>query len=310
MRISFLILSGLIFSILIQGQNNEEPTLPNSLMLGFDYGSNTNTFGVTLNNVEQPNYMFYTSFFSKHNFDLNYSAIVTDNADSTFTSAAIEHNIGFGYNFYIGDESTIYTGYTRLVHSKNSYAMKSFFSDIFQLDFFFLPKFYSVSLSTNYIIGEKNMFYASLQNALDLSFEKIFHKNDAINIQLGVAVNFSDNNYYNEYFLENTSVEEIVTEILTNYPIIGPRKLEYIRNQYGDDAGKYIKEWYYTNNKHLAEPDYRITTIDFYLPILYSINDLIFSAGAYITIPTAPETFYDQHINFQYTFGLSYIFTL
>lgn len=307
----------LLSSLCILSLNAQKDTTkyPNYLMFGADYSSNTNTFGVTINEVNQPNYIFSGSFISKHNFDLNYAAIVTDNSDSSFTKASLEHNLGLGYSLNVTDNLLIYPSYTHLFHSPNSFALKSIFSDIAQVDAMYFSSYFNSSVGISHIWGVKNMFYITAQIAGEYTFEKVFTANDYLNIQLGFTANLSDKNYYNEYSLRNLlDLRTIELLILKNEGVNGARYIRQQRELLGDDYEVVMKQRaedrIKTNNPDHFEPVYRITTVDINLPLFYSINNLMIYTSAYLTIPVVENPFYEQHTSFQFSVGMSYMFNL
>jgi hypothetical protein len=301
---SFLLTFFLASSLCAQ---NEKDDLSDDFLLGIDYSSNTNTFGINLDQINQANYIFTGAYFSKYKFDISYSGIVTDNSDSTFTKPSFENDFSLGYTLNVSDKFIIYPSYTHLVHSKNSYALKSIFSDIAQIDALYSTKYYNGSIDISHIWGDKNMLFVSVQNALDLMFEKVFCKDDMLNLQLGFSVNISDNNYYNQLIYNDYNYDDFTLWVENNYsPLTLARILQRIDNEGFDN----IKQEIYYNNPYLFEPDYKLTTIDILLPIYYSIHNIMFSVTGYLTISTATNEFYDQYTSFLFTGGVSYFFKL
>lgn len=271
--------------------------------LGFDYASNTNTFGVTVNEVKQPSFLFSGSYLSKYNFDLNYSYFLTDNADSNYSKPAEEHNLGLGYNLQLTERISIYPSYTHLIHSKNSYALKSIFNDIAQTDLFYNTNYYSSALTLSYLWGQNNMFYGSWYNAAEITFEKFLHPKAMLNLQLGMGINYSDNNYYNKVLYDNWGYEDFTSWIRQNYP----RRAEILIERIGIEGFDIIKNYIYTQNESLFTPDYTFTTLDFMLPAYYYLNDISFSFTVYLHMPISENALYEQYTSLMFMAGIGYI---
>lgn len=292
------------FTYSIYGQKANDNA--NLLLLSVDYASNTNTFGVT-NPVKQPLYINTLSFLSKYNFDISYSGIVADNSDSTYTKATFEHSLSAGYTFEMGEKWSIYPSYSHLFHSKNTYTLASSFSDIIQNDLSYIGNYYTLNLTTNFILGKRNMFFCSLENAVNYTIDEFLTKNSMLTFQLGLYLNISDNNYYNEYFFNDFDIEYFLDWSIENFSF---RDLLIIRERLLlnglEDSKSYVKEEF----SDLFTPDYKLTSIDIYLPVYYSVNNFMFSLTGILNIPTCENPFFQIDNSFLISIGLSYGFEL
>lgn len=282
----------------------------NFLLISADYSTNTSTFGISVPETKQPNLITSATFVSATNFDISYAGIVTDNADSTLTQPAFEHDLMLGYNINIGEDFIIYPAYTHLFHSKNSYALISAFTDILQLDFTLYKKNYNGSLSTNYLFGSKDMVYISLQNALEIEADNFIFNNSNLNLQLGVTLNFSDKNYYNKNIYDSWNGEDFLQWVY-NYQRVYFRDILQILNE--NNNLKLTKQILY---EHLDEtqpdvfgPLYAITSIDIYFPIYYSIKSFMLNVTGNLNVPIAESPFFSPETTFLFSAGISYVFT-
>ncbi len=300
----------LIFFATVNIFAQKKKELPDYIFLGADYSTNTQTYGVTNINVRQPNYFFSTNFFSKYDFDLGYAFILTDNTDSTFQYFAYEQNLSIGYTYKFNKKFYLYGSYTHLIHSKNSYSLKSLFSDIAQIDANYDTKYYNVYFTLDHIWGKKNMFYGTFQNALKYEKEHLFRTYDLLNIQLCVALNVSDNNFYNELILDDMSQVELQAFIDDNFGINYGGNGSSTGGNPDSGPNNDLKEWFYNHNKYLFTRDYTLTTIDFSLPVYYSIKKYMFSITPFFSIPTSSTIFYEKYDTFQLMLGAGYFFNL
>jgi hypothetical protein len=155
------------------------------------------------------------------------------------------------------------------------------------------------------------MFYLTFQNSLEINIDKLLSKNDFLNIQLSFGLNISDNNYYNTFYIDEVDAYTISTFIIDSYGYIdGLRLINKLKNTYNSEWTTVAKSWYISNNEKRFDRDYKITSIDFSVPVFYSIKNLMISGTAYIIVPISKNYFYDQYTSFMYTFGASYFFEL
>ncbi len=289
----------LFFAIDIYGQKINEET--NMVLFSLDYASNINTFGVT-NPVKQPIYISTFSYLSKHNFDINYSGILAGNSDSTYSKPTFEQSIFAGYTFKINNRWNVYPSYTHMFHSKNSYTLTSSFSDILQNDISYLGKYYNANLTTNYVFGEKGMFFCSLENSVNFTKDDFVIKNSSLNVQLGIYLNISDNNYYNELFYNEFDRDYFLAWVSESFYYMTYKIIQNRVFWYGlEDTKEFLKD----EKPELFEPDYKLTSIDIYLPIYYSVKNFMFSATGILNIPTTKNIFYQIDNSFLLSFGIS-----
>lgn len=278
----------------------------NMLLLSADYASNTSTFGVA-NPVKQPLYIGSANFFSKHNFDIGLSGIIAGNSDSSYSNPTFEQTLSTGYSLNISDKWSIYPSYSHTFHSKNAYKLTSMFSDIFQNDLSYTGKYYNLNLTTDLIIGERNMFFGSLENSLNYTIEDFIFKNSSLTFQLGFYINFSDNNYYNEYFFNDFDIEYFLSWAIETFTFV---ELISIREVFQQGGLEPAKSFVIQKYPDFFEPDYKLTSLDFYIPIYYSINNFLFNVTGILNIPTTNNIFFTIDSSFLVSFGLSYAFEI
>lgn len=278
----------------------------NSLFFTFDFLSQSNTLGVVNEGINQPSYSSGILFYSKHNFDLGVSAIVTDNSDTSFTKASTEFDFMGGYAFSLSDDLTLYPSYTHFEYSSNSYTLQSVFSDIVQTDLYLDKKHYYGGITVSYLFGRKNTFYASIQNAMGFNKEDFLIKNSYLSMHLEIDVSFSDKNFYNEYIYFEWTGEEFLYWISDNYPRYTPIIFNQIRENGLEDTKMRFYELLEDYDSEMFKPKYTLTSIDIMLPIYYSIGSFMFNFTSYILIPTFSSTFYDQNPLFIFNAGLAY----
>lgn len=278
----------------------------NSLFFTFDYLSQSNTLGVVNESVKQPSYSSSILFYSKYDFDIGISGIVTENSDTGLTQTSSELDFMAGYSFTINDDLTIYPSYTHLEFSQNSYTLQSVFRDIIQTDVYFDKQYYYGGITASYLFGEKNMFFASVQNAFGFDKEDFLFKDSYLNIHLEVDINFSDKNYYNDFIYFNWNTDEFLSWVSEYYP----RSSFILGNQVNENGLESTKSRFYDilieYDPELFESSYSVTSVDFMLPFYYSIGAFMFNFTSYIIIPTFDSKFYEQSTMFIFNAGIAY----
>jgi hypothetical protein len=256
--------------------------------------------------VKQPSYSSSILFYSKHNFDVGISAIVTGNSDSSLTSTSAEYDFMAGYSFSVTEDLTIYPSYTHLEYSKNNYSLQSVFSDIVQTDIYLDKKYYYGGITASYLFGRKNMFFASMQNAIGIEKADFLIKNSYLSIHLELDINFSDKNFYNEYIYFEWELEEYLSWIdqyyHRAYDLIEERIFRYGLEETKSFFFEVVTEY----DPEVFQPSYTVTTVDLMLPIYYSIGPFMFNFTSYLIIPTFDSMFYEQDPIFIFNAGVAY----
>ena len=281
--------------------------LPNysSLLISADYNSQTNTFGIVNTDVKQPSFNGYASYYSKHNFDLTVQGGMTMNSDTSYSQTTSELDLMAGYTWMTTEKLTVYPNYTHLWNDRSGNALQRVFSDIVELDAYYTTKYYQPSLTLSYLTGEKNMFYFSVQNSFNFDLEDVPGKNTLLSLGLSLDLNFSDKNFYNSLIYDQWDARDFVywTRNYTNYN--GYPAVEIL--QYGlEETKNRVQDWVNSNGPYVFNAEYTLSSVDVMLPIFYSVNNFMFSATAFLVIPTTQSDFYDQSTQLILNFGVAY----
>jgi hypothetical protein len=286
----------LFFNRTISLKENEKIPDFSSLIFSFDYSTNTNTFGNFNNEIKQPYYSPSVSYFSKYGFDLSILPSFIKNSDATLSESTSELDLMAGYNFQPLKNLSIYPGYTHIFYSENSYSLKSVISDIAQLDLSYQLKWYNASLSSSYLMGEKNTFYFSVQNSFSIDFERVPGKNALLSLQPGIDLNISDKNYYNDILISD----------YLNSPVINYLVQRWL-NRFPNLTEEQIKDRLYNlENPDAFNVQYALTSVSLILPIYYMIGDFSFNLTFYTSIPVYQSDFLSSDVQFYLNAGISY----
>lgn len=303
LKIIIIIISVGLFSF---GQESDK----HMFFISTDFASNTNTFGISENSIKQPNFLTTIDFISKKNFDIGFSNITTLNSDITFSKPTYENDLFCGYTFIINDKWSIYPTYTHMFHSKDAQTLLATFTDVFQGDLSYFGDYYNGSISLEYYLSSKNMFFSSFQNALGFSKEDFIIKKSILDIQLGFYLNFSDINYYNESIYDDFEREEFIYWMTENN-YVRELSLIILIERYGLEQVKANSISLVNNSTPgLFESDFKLSSLDLYLPIYYTLGSFMFNFMATINVPLAQSQFYELDNTFMFNAGISYAFYL
>ena len=276
-----------------------------SLLLSFNYSSNTNTFGNFSQFVKQPFYSPSVTFISKYGFDISLMGYWIENSDDSLTGITNEYDFSLGYNFQISKKLNIYPGYSHYFHDDNSNTLKSVFDDNFSLYIYYQSKRFFNGLSANYLLGDDNAFYLSFQNSIILSKENIFFKNSNLDFQPTVDINFSTQSYYETYFWEILKSSSSYRDFFNDYPEIR-RKYIILRDAYPDLTGTQILNVIsldYTEKKE----EFTLSNIGVYFPVSYMVGNFIFDANMFIYFPVNQPDYLDDKVQVFFDLGITYM---
>lgn len=287
------------------GKEKKQSDSYNSLLFSTDYNSQTNTFGLVNNDVKQPNFNGYLSFYSKYNIDISVQGGLSMNSDTSYSKTTRETDFMAGYTWALTKKLSFYPSYTHLWTDRSANALQRVFKDIFQLDVYYDTKYYQPALTLSYLSGTKNMFYFSLQNAFNLDIDNILGRNTILSLGLSLDLNFSDKNFYNSMVYDQWKAGDFVywTRYYTTYP---KRPAAQILLYGLEETKNDVYNWVTSNGPKVFDPVYTLTSVDVMLPVFYSFNNFMLSATAFLVVPATQSDFYGQSAQLILNFGIAY----
>lgn len=295
----FHLLGGIFFSMTVTAQ-----TLPgHALMFSADYASNSEVLGTFSNAAPQPSWSPSVSFLSKWGVDFSLNAYAIGNSDDSLENYTGELDLMLGYNFKPVKGLIIYPSYTRFLHTGNSNAMKSIFRNDFHLDVDYTWKFINLGVSAGYFTGQQHTFYMALHNSYQISFNRIFSKNDALSVQPGVDFNFGDYEYLNLYYLESLENNRTYLYYLMLNPVI--RRYVYEERQNHPSLSREDILIAYLEDR--AGDQTKLTSVGFSLPVSYMIGNFSLNVGIYAYLPVNQPDYLGSDVQFFYNIGISYL---
>jgi hypothetical protein len=164
------------------------------------------------------------------------------------------------------------------------------------LDLSYQLKWYNASLSSSYLMGEKNTFYFSVQNSFSIDFERVPGKNALLSLQPGIDLNISDKNYYNDILISD----------YLNSPVINYLVQRWL-NRFPNLTEEQIKDRLYNlENPDAFNVQYALTSVSLILPVYYMIGDFSFNLTFYTSIPVYQSDFLSSDVQFYLNAGISY----
>lgn len=287
----------------VSGQNSvkEQDSLQsNTIISGFDFSSNTSTFGRFSGVSNQPSYSAYATYFTPFGLNAGISAIALNNSDTTASKFSYEYDLTLGYDLTLTKYLATSVNYTHFIYSANSNSVKSLYSDLFQLNLdFTLSKFYTTA-SVYYVTGTYNEVMTSLEAGYNFEFTDVLIKNSNFSISPSISAMAGNQEYYSEYAYKTYWYLYLYAQKYPDYTVNdlrtnSPRVLERIQN----------RPWRWKNFQKLdgdlvisslfeAEKKFTLTSATFNLPVYYSVGNFMFNVSYSITFPLNLPSYLDD----------------
>lgn len=279
----------------------------NSLMVSFDYSSNTGSYGIYNTEVNQPSYATAVTFISKFGFDAGGMFFITDNSDQTYTKATTEFDLMLGYQFNIGHFS-IYPNYTHFFNNDESNSVKSAYTDNIQLDLSFEYRFFMSALTGNYLFGDENTPALSFQNYLLMDKSNFIFDRLYVALQPGVDLTWS-----NRYDYQNNVLDYLLNNprrlktFLDNHQFL-KRRYNRLKSNYPDLTNEQLltllTSRYITTNK-----DFKLSSFSVLLPVYFMYGNFSINLSGMYYKPLNVSKYLDDSAEFYLSAGVAYIFS-
>jgi hypothetical protein len=276
----------------------------NSLMISFDYATNTNVMGNFNAITKQPSLSPSLTYFSKWGADASALLYFVDNSDDSLENWAAELDLILGCTFKPTNHLTVYPSYSHFFHSSNSNSLKSMFSDDIRLDVDYNYKFFNIGISAGYYMGHQNAFYTSVHNYYDITFDRfLFHK-ASLSMQPGVDANFGSYEYLNIYYLNELRKDPLFYFYLLSYPAIRRYVMAEMYRHPGMTKEEILDD--YLQDK--AQDSFKLTSVSINLPVYYMIGNFGINLGLYFIIPVGQPDYMSDETQFFFDIGVTYNF--
>lgn len=316
--VQFILLLSLIFKPLLScyasdGGNPEtiqvyKPYIEKTLLMNFDFFPDAQYIGLSGTSLSQPMLASGISFFSSKKYDVSFQTACLWNSDTSYIKVAYQYDFNAGYTFYFSPKFSVRPSYSQSVFSRNSNLLLKAFSGIAETDVLYISNYYLAGSTLNYLLGKKNMFYFTLQNAAIINFEKIFGKKSLLSFQLEVDIHFNDKNYYNSFLYESWNAEEFLSWIDEEYYEYHETIVNVISTSGLDAAKDQLKNLIDTDANLLFDPSYTFTSFQVSFPVMLTFSRFTINLIPLITIPCYQSDFYDQYTSFMLNAGFSILF--
>lgn len=298
----------------------DDSTKFNSLMAGFDYSSNSSSYG-RFGSVKQPSYSSYVSFFSSRNFNLGVSGMAIDNTDSTATKFTYQYSLTAGYDLELGKLFTLSTLYSHNIYSKNSYSLNSIYNNEIMGGIDFNWKSVYANSSVYFLMGDKNEWMNSFNAGFNVNINNVFFKGHSISIMPDVNAIMSNQQYYNQYAYKTywylvliaKRRPDITIQKLYNNPEQFPSLWSFLNNP---KYPRRLKEFSQLDRDLIisdlfnVKSAYNLSSISFTLPIYYNIGNFSMNFVYSATFPMNLPEYLDNSTIHYFSAGLTYSFIL
>jgi hypothetical protein len=237
------------------------------LFIGISYNSN-NTKNQNFNDTKLPTLLGDLSFY--HNSGLYSSLVYTHYIDAKST---YETEIQLGYNNTFFDLLNLdfYYGW-RSFNGDTDYESIDY-EHIFSFSSGIDYEFLTFSVDQSYMIGSSNNYFLDLDAGFTFDIESIFSKNDFFNISPFVSIS-----YGTDYWIFDQMM---------------PRHRDVVYN--------------YLDRQGISHNTFEYQSLNFYFPIMYSIDNFSFVLSGMYSIPS--QKFKKLDWGDQYAFMLSFIYS-
>jgi hypothetical protein len=263
-----------------------------SIIGGFDYTSNYNTFGSVNQATSQPTYSPSISFLGKKGLILSGTYDIIGNSDSTETGTTSEFDLQAGYQWNLTQFLMITPAYTHFFYSNNANTYKSIYSDYANIDISLQTKWLISSVNAGYAWGKKNDLVLSGQAGFNFQIDDFLFHNTSLTFQPTININAANQQFYNQYNYKNywylynyaqNNPEATVADLkeeLINHPVLAKALINYFKKrpkQY--DKFRKLNSDIVISDLFSEKTKFNFNSWGFRLPLTYSVGNLLFSVG-------------------------------
>ncbi len=322
MKILMLFILGIICgtSVLSQDKEDDIDLKFSSFAAGIDYTSNNSLNGTTSIYSKQPISSVFVSYYHKSGFNLSLYLSNIANSDESNTTSTQEYGMSLGYDLDITSWLIGSVNYTHYEFSENSNALKSNYSDLFNVSTYSDIKWWNASLDFGYYSGNANDIYASFQTGVDIDIDNVLIKDNTLSIQPSFILFANSIDYYNDeaysnyYFLyeySQNNPDETVGELLES--IENPQDMQdrlisriisrrpyYYRKISKLDTDLVISDLF------KEQSSFNISSLGFSLPVYYQWGSFMLNVGFSLYKPLNQPTYVNEDWTSFTNVGLTY----
>jgi hypothetical protein len=275
----------------------------NSLMVSFDYSTNTNLLSSISNDIRQPSLATSVAFISRWGIDLMITGNAIANSDDSLKNYSSEVDFIIGYNFRPHKNWTIYPSYTKFLYSRNANSFRSLFNSDIHTDIDYDYRFLNLGVSAGYLMGEQRTFYMSFRNSYKINIENFLFRESTLLIQPGIDLNFGNYEYLNLFYLDQLRQSPLFyASILFNSRVLR-KYAEAELKSHPDMTSKEILDALFEKR---AEDSFKLTSVSIGVPVFFISGRFGFNAGLFLNIPTNQPDYLSNESLFYFSAGISY----
>ncbi len=279
-----------------------------SFAAGIDYTTDNSLNGTTSIYSTQPVSSLFVSYYHKTGINLSLYFSNIENSDESNTQATQEYALSLGYDLDINNWLSTSANYSHYEFSENSHALRSNYSDLFNVNAFSQVNWWNSNLDIGIYLGQAQDLYCSFQTGADINFDNVLIKNNSLSIQPSFVIYASSIDYYNEdafknyYFLyeySQNNPDQTISELLSIIEdpqstqdriisrIVG-RRPYYYRKIKQLDADIVISDLF---KKQSA---FNISSMGFSLPVYYQWGNFMLNVGYSLYKPMNQPSYVEE----------------
>ena len=295
-------------------QNNLKATEKSSVEIGFDYSSNSGTYGIFNSFTAQPNSSPSINYYGAKGMELSVTGLFIGNSNAaSLSKGSKEVDLTAGWDFNLLDKAiSISPSYSHFIFSSGSATAKSIYSDQTELDISGSFKWFRPSVTTDYLFGTQKALNINITSGFNIKWDNVFAKGNNLEFEPAISTNYGDLSY-------SSLIAKKLFQFLTP-----------LRTKYGDNITILQLEanGSFTGNKQIQKQlsnlnptatlgqiftitnNYQINSIDLSFPFTYTLKNLSLYSGINIAKPMNVPAYIKSQTVVYLSAGLSYSFDL
>ncbi len=291
-----------------------------SLAAGIDYSTDNSLNGTTSIYSTQPVSSAFVSYYHKTGINLSLYFSNIENSDESNTQSTQEYGLSLGYDLDITDWLSTSANYSHYEFSENSHALRSNYSDLFNLSTYSQVKWWNSNFDIGVYLGEAQDLYCSFQTGVDINIDNVFKQGNSLSIQPSFVMFASSIDYYNEdayknyYFLyeySQNNPDKTIGELLSIIEdpqtvqdriisrIVG-RRPYYLRKINKLDSDIVISDLFE------KQSSFNISSLGFTLPVYYQWGSFMLNLGLSVYKPMNQPSYVEEEWTAYTNVGLTY----
>ena len=295
-------------------QKNLNDIEKSSVDVGFDYSSNSETYGIFNSFTGQTNASPSIEYDGKKGMVLSMSGLFIgkDNA-SSLSKGSSEVDLTGGWDFNLWNSAlSISPSYSHYIFSSGAVTAKSIYSDQTELNISGSFKWFRPSITSDYLFGAKKALNLNFSSGFNIKWNNVFANGNILEFEPAICANYGDLSYSSliakKLFqflspLRATYGDNItIRQLEANGAISGNKS---IQNQLSNLSPTATLGQIFTSSNN-----FQINSIELSIPVTYTFKNMTLNSGLNIAEPMNVPAYIKRQTVVYISAGLYYSFDL